>query len=83
MLRSIHLLTREGNFDYKDIQRFFCCFDVRSWCTVSQTYNLRELLIDIFGQVTGVKHHVHASDGIVDMLCKCLLGKRYLSHCVG
>jgi len=30
-------------------------FDVRAWCIVSQTYNRRELLQDIFSQVTGFR----------------------------
>ncbi|XP_075103518.1 putative late blight resistance protein homolog R1A-3 [Nicotiana tabacum] len=56
----------------------FSRFDIRAWCIISQTYNLRKLLINIFGQVTGVKHHVHPNDDIADMLRKCLMGKRFL-----
>lgn len=65
---------------YSKILLSFCSFDIRAWCTISQSqsYNPRELLTDIFGEVTDVKHHVHLSDDIADILRKCLIGKRYL-----
>ncbi|WMV33649.1 hypothetical protein MTR67_027034, partial [Solanum verrucosum] len=53
-------------------------FDVRAWCTVSQTYNRRELLQDIFSQVTNSKDKGDKDDVLADMLRKNLIGKRYI-----
>ncbi|WMV48550.1 hypothetical protein MTR67_041935 [Solanum verrucosum] len=53
-------------------------FDVRAWCIISQTYNRRELLQDIFSQVTGSKHKGDTDDVLADMLRRKLMGKRYL-----
>nr|ANJ02804.1 RGA 0.21 [Solanum demissum] len=53
-------------------------FDVRAWCIISQTYNRRELLQDIFSQVTGSKHKEDTVDVLADMLRRKLMGKRYL-----
>ncbi|XP_055814311.1 uncharacterized protein LOC129883727 [Solanum dulcamara] len=53
-------------------------FDVRAWCIVSQTYNRRELLQDIFSQVTGCEDKGDKDDVLADMLRKHLIGKRYL-----
>ncbi|XP_055813996.1 putative late blight resistance protein homolog R1A-3 isoform X2 [Solanum dulcamara] len=53
-------------------------FDVRAWCIVSQTYNRRELLQDIFSQVTGSNDNGDKDDILADMLRKGLMGKRYL-----
>ncbi|KAK6802703.1 hypothetical protein RDI58_000486 [Solanum bulbocastanum] len=53
-------------------------FDVRAWCIISQTYNRRELLQDIFSQVTGSKDKGDKDDVLADMLRKHLIGKRYL-----
>ncbi|XP_070028006.1 putative late blight resistance protein homolog R1A-10 [Nicotiana sylvestris] len=53
-------------------------FDVRAWVTISQSYDVRELLRDIYKQVTGVKYNGDKKSDIADMLRKCLIGKRYL-----
>ncbi|KAH0661862.1 hypothetical protein KY290_030017 [Solanum tuberosum] len=53
-------------------------FDVRAWCTVSQTYNRRELLQDIFSQVTDSEDKGDKDDVLADMLRKNLIGKRYI-----
>nr|XP_018623950.1 late blight resistance protein R1-A-like [Nicotiana tomentosiformis] len=53
-------------------------FDVRAWLTISQSYDVRELLRDIYKQVTGVKYNGDKESDIADMLRKCLIGKRYL-----
>ncbi|XP_055814006.1 putative late blight resistance protein homolog R1A-3 isoform X2 [Solanum dulcamara] len=53
-------------------------FDVRAWCIVSQTYNRRELLQNIFNQVTGSNDNGDKDDILADMLRKGLMGKRYL-----
>ncbi|KAH0637608.1 hypothetical protein KY285_037305 [Solanum tuberosum] len=53
-------------------------FDVRAWCIISQTYNRRELLQDIFSQVTGSKDEGDTVDVLADMLRRKLMGKRYL-----
>ncbi|XP_016477229.2 late blight resistance protein R1-A-like [Nicotiana tabacum] len=52
-------------------------FDVRAWLTISQSYDVRELLRNIYKQVTGVEYDDKESD-IADTLRKCLMGKRYL-----
>ncbi|KAK6803772.1 hypothetical protein RDI58_001556 [Solanum bulbocastanum] len=53
-------------------------FDVREWCIITQTYNRRELLQEIFCQVTGSKDEGDKDDILADMLRKSLMGKRYL-----
>nr|XP_016498640.1 PREDICTED: putative late blight resistance protein homolog R1A-3 [Nicotiana tabacum] len=53
-------------------------FDVRAWCVISQTYSRRELLQEIFNQVTGSKDKVDEVGKLADMLRKSLIGKRYL-----
>ncbi|KAH0728709.1 hypothetical protein KY290_001635 [Solanum tuberosum] len=53
-------------------------FDVRAWCIITQTYNRRELLQEIFSQVTGSKDEGDKDDILADMLRKSLMGKRYL-----
>ncbi|KAH0781311.1 hypothetical protein KY290_000909 [Solanum tuberosum] len=53
-------------------------FDVRAWCIVSQKYNRKELLQDIFSQVTGSKDNGDRDDVLADMLRENLMGKRYL-----
>ncbi|XP_049369982.1 putative late blight resistance protein homolog R1A-3 [Solanum verrucosum] len=53
-------------------------FDVRAWCIVSQTYNRRTLLQEIFSQVTGSKDKGDKDDILADELRKILMGKRYL-----
>nr|XP_019071116.1 putative late blight resistance protein homolog R1A-3 [Solanum lycopersicum] len=52
-------------------------FDVRAWCIISQTYNRKELLQDIFSQVTGFMVKVDEVGELADMLRKSLLGKWY------
>ncbi|KAJ8574227.1 hypothetical protein K7X08_026032 [Anisodus acutangulus] len=53
-------------------------FDVRAWCIVSQTYNRRKLLQEIFSQVTGSKDKGDEVGELADLLRKSLMGKRYL-----
>ncbi|KAK4719028.1 hypothetical protein R3W88_017366 [Solanum pinnatisectum] len=53
-------------------------FDVKAWCAVSQAYNRRTLLVKIFKQATNDDSEIKEDDDIADMLCKSLIGKRYL-----
>ncbi|XP_049369994.1 putative late blight resistance protein homolog R1B-16, partial [Solanum verrucosum] len=53
-------------------------FDVQAWCIISQTYHRREILQDIFSQVTGSKDNGDKDDILADKLRKSLMGKRYL-----
>ncbi|XP_018629589.2 putative late blight resistance protein homolog R1A-10 [Nicotiana tomentosiformis] len=53
-------------------------FDIRAWLTISQSYDVRELLRNIYKQVAGVKYNGDKESDIADMLRKCLMGKRYL-----
>ncbi|KAF3635098.1 putative late blight resistance protein -like protein R1A-3-like [Capsicum annuum] len=52
------------------------CFDVRAWCSVGQTYNVRKLFLEILKQITGDRF-VNVDDPD-DMMRKNLFGKRYL-----
>ncbi|XP_009596966.1 putative late blight resistance protein homolog R1A-3 [Nicotiana tomentosiformis] len=51
-------------------------FDIKVWCTVSQTYNVKTLLAEILEQTTSSK--IKKDDDIADKLCKSLIGRRYL-----
>ncbi|MCD7473282.1 hypothetical protein HAX54_015061 [Datura stramonium] len=53
-------------------------FDVQAWCIISQMYNRRELLQEIFSQVTNSKDKGDKDDVLAGMLKKSLMGKRYL-----
>lgn len=53
-------------------------FDVRAWSNISQTYNRRELLQEIFSQVTGSENKEDEVCELADMLRKRLMGRRYL-----
>nr|ANJ02805.1 R8 resistance protein [Solanum demissum] len=53
-------------------------FNVRAWCIISQTYSRRELLQEIFSQVTGSKDKEDEVGKLADRLRKSLMGKRYL-----
>lgn len=53
-------------------------FDVKAWCSVSQTYNVRTLLIEIFKQAINKECKIKENDDIADMLRRILIGKRYL-----
>ncbi|XP_060179607.1 putative late blight resistance protein homolog R1B-16 [Lycium barbarum] len=53
-------------------------FDIQAWCIISQTYNRRELLQEICGQVTNSKDKTDKDDILADKLRKSLMGKRYL-----
>ncbi|XP_015078104.1 putative late blight resistance protein homolog R1C-3 [Solanum pennellii] len=53
-------------------------FDVKAWCAVSQAYNRRTLLVEIFKQATNNKIIIKEDDDVADMLRKNLIGKRYL-----
>ncbi|KAH0640718.1 hypothetical protein KY285_037304 [Solanum tuberosum] len=51
---------------------------IRAWCIISQTYSRRELLKEIFSQVTGSKDKEDEVGELADRLRKSLMGKRYL-----
>ncbi|PHT39466.1 hypothetical protein CQW23_23039, partial [Capsicum baccatum] len=53
-------------------------FDVRAWCSISQSYNRRDLLQDIFSQVTRKEDKGDKEDILADELRKKLMEKRYL-----
>ncbi|KAM3269472.1 hypothetical protein P3S67_030354 [Capsicum chacoense] len=53
-------------------------FDVRAFCTISQTYSVRKLLIEIHKQATGEKRDIKEEDNVADLLRKALIRKRYL-----
>ncbi|PHT54631.1 hypothetical protein BC332_34928 [Capsicum chinense] len=53
-------------------------FDVRAFCTISQTYSVRKLLIEIHKQATGEKRDIKEEDNVADLLRKALFRKRYL-----
>ncbi|KAK6787305.1 hypothetical protein RDI58_015830 [Solanum bulbocastanum] len=53
-------------------------FDVKTWCAVSQAYNRRTLLVEIFKQATNNKIKIKEDDDVADMLRRVLIGKRYL-----
>ncbi|KAH0671777.1 hypothetical protein KY284_022864 [Solanum tuberosum] len=56
-----------------------CHFDARAWCSVSQTYDRRELVLQILKQITGDHRSNYVNlDYPEDILRKCLYGKRYL-----
>ncbi|KAH0658977.1 hypothetical protein KY285_027525 [Solanum tuberosum] len=50
----------------------------QAWCAVSQAYNRRTLLVEIFKQATTNKIIIEEDDDVADMLRKVLIGKRYL-----
>ncbi|OIT02671.1 PREDICTED: putative late blight resistance protein homolog R1A-3 [Nicotiana attenuata] len=53
-------------------------FDVKAWCTASQTYNMRTLLVDILEQATNKEWKIKEDFDIADKLQKTLKGRRYL-----
>ncbi|WMV34878.1 hypothetical protein MTR67_028263 [Solanum verrucosum] len=53
-------------------------FDVKAWCAVSQAYNRRTLLVEIFKQATNDEVKIKENDDVADMLRRVLIGKRYL-----
>ncbi|KAK6787272.1 hypothetical protein RDI58_015797 [Solanum bulbocastanum] len=53
-------------------------FDVKVWCDVSQSYNRRTLLVEIFKQATNDNSEIKEDVDIADKLQKALKGKRYL-----
>ncbi|KAL3335171.1 hypothetical protein AABB24_031389 [Solanum stoloniferum] len=53
-------------------------FDVKAWCAVSQTYNRRTLLVEIFKQATNDVIKIKEDDNVADLLRRVLIGKRYL-----
>ncbi|KAM3249956.1 hypothetical protein P3L10_011726 [Capsicum annuum] len=53
-------------------------FDVQAWCIISQSYNRRDLLQEIFSQVTGKEDKGDKEDILADELKKRLTGNRYL-----
>ncbi|KAM3357282.1 hypothetical protein P3S68_023996 [Capsicum galapagoense] len=50
----------------------------QAWCIVSQRYNRRGILQEIFSQVTGSKDNGDEVGELADKLRKSLMGKRYL-----
>nr|GMD29509.1 putative late blight resistance protein homolog R1B-16 isoform X2 [Ipomoea batatas] len=52
-------------------------FHVRAWCCVSQEYDLKDLMHNIYSQVIGCKNQMREDD-IAEKLRRFLLGKRYL-----
>ncbi|KAL3367873.1 hypothetical protein AABB24_008978 [Solanum stoloniferum] len=55
-------------------------FDVRAWCSVSQTYNRRELLVEILKQITGEHHNFNYVDArhLPGIVRRCLCGQTFL-----
>ncbi|PHU21240.1 hypothetical protein BC332_06347 [Capsicum chinense] len=53
-------------------------FDVRAWCIISQSYNRRDLLQEIFSQVAGKEDKGDKEDILAYELKQSLTGKRYL-----
>ncbi|KAH0671779.1 hypothetical protein KY290_023965 [Solanum tuberosum] len=54
-------------------------FDVRAWCSVSQTYNRRESLLQILKQITGDHRSNYVDlDYPEDILRRCLYKRKYL-----
>nr|XP_009788448.1 PREDICTED: putative late blight resistance protein homolog R1A-3 [Nicotiana sylvestris] len=53
-------------------------FDVKAWCTLSQTYNVKTLLVEIFKQATRNRSEIKEDVDIADVLRKRLIGRRYL-----
>lgn len=55
-------------------------FTICAWCTVSQSYDSKKLLLDILKDVTEVKDSFNEmeEEDLADMLRKCLKGKKYL-----
>ncbi|KAH0658981.1 hypothetical protein KY285_027531 [Solanum tuberosum] len=49
-----------------------------AWCAVSQAYNRRMLLAEIFKQATNDDSEIKEDDDIADMLRRVVIGKRYL-----
>ncbi|MCD7472532.1 hypothetical protein HAX54_013790 [Datura stramonium] len=60
---------------YND-HHIMCHFDARAWCSVSQVYNVRNLLLGILKQIRGDKSDNVDDPG--DVLRKHLMGRRYL-----
>ncbi|WMV34866.1 hypothetical protein MTR67_028251 [Solanum verrucosum] len=52
--------------------------NVKEWCAVSQAYNRRMLLAEIFKQATNDDSEIKEDDDIADMLRRVVIGKRYL-----
>ncbi|CAI9118778.1 OLC1v1020388C1 [Oldenlandia corymbosa var. corymbosa] len=54
-------------------------FSGRSWCTISQVYQRRELLLEILGCIAEVPKNIGRSDDdIANILRRSLKGRRYL-----
>ncbi|KAH0749311.1 hypothetical protein KY290_028543 [Solanum tuberosum] len=53
-------------------------FDVKAWCAVSQAYNRRTLLAEIFKQARNDDSEIKEEDDVADMLRKSLISRRYL-----
>ncbi|KAL1561262.1 putative late blight resistance protein R1A-10 [Salvia divinorum] len=52
-------------------------FDYRAWTTVSQEYNMRQILLNLLRCITGNECDQH-TDELKDMLHKSLYGRKYL-----
>ncbi|KAL3506458.1 hypothetical protein ACH5RR_031840 [Cinchona calisaya] len=55
-------------------------FHRRAWCTVSQVYDTKELLLDILRDIHGVTSEAHrmSKEGLEEKLRQCLLRNKYL-----
>ncbi|XP_047967865.1 putative late blight resistance protein homolog R1B-16 [Salvia hispanica] len=54
-------------------------FDIRAWTTISQTYNFRETLRQVYIQASGDENLTHLDDNqLGEKLYKFLYGRRYL-----
>ncbi|XP_075076224.1 putative late blight resistance protein homolog R1A-3 isoform X2 [Nicotiana tabacum] len=62
-------------YDYESI-RFH--YDVRAWTTVSQKYNVRDILESLLHSAMGRKFYMDDELDLADRLRKSLIGKRYL-----
>ncbi|XP_027166187.1 putative late blight resistance protein homolog R1A-10 [Coffea eugenioides] len=68
-------------FDHPDTAFQFHC---RAWVTVSQVYQLRNLLLDLLPSITKPSDKVHekcsekTNEDLTDDLYKCLKGRKYL-----
>ncbi|KAG5603431.1 hypothetical protein H5410_034801 [Solanum commersonii] len=51
---------------------------VKAWCAVSQAYNRRTLLDEIFKQATNDDREIKEDDDVADLLRKSLISRRYL-----
>ncbi|KAG9149785.1 hypothetical protein Leryth_026132 [Lithospermum erythrorhizon] len=53
-------------------------FDTKAWCTVSQTYQMKDLLLKIFNQINKSDIRDRDEQELADELCRSLKRRRYL-----